>query len=272
MSCAARAVHVDEVREHIIRIWLESFADDTRGEVEDFLNMVCRGTDEQAFVWDEEGVPVSVTFALPAECVLIGGERISLRYIYAAATARNHRGRGIFPQLLEYVHGYWAEHGVDAMFLRPAGTGLERYYERLGYRPCFCIEERFMTRWDFLESALPAPTGAAVEWPGYITEYAAHSAKQEGGGMVRAAGGHALCVPQGNELLVRDWRCTAEGCRELAAAVDGVFNAETLRVRMPAVVGQNARNYGWVHAFGGNAGRLFGADGDVLPYMGIVLD
>jgi len=272
MNCAARMVHVDEVWERIIEIWLEAFVDDTRGEVEDFLNMVCRGTDEYCFVWDEDGVPVSVTFALPAECVLAGGERISLRYIYAAATAHSHRGCGIFPRLLEYVHRYSAEQGIDAMFLHPAGTGLEKYYEQLGYRPCFCIEEQVMTRREFLAAILPSPTGAVVEWPEYITNYAAHSASREGGGMICTGGGHALCVPQGDELLIRDWRCAADGGYELAAAVDGAFGAETLRIRMPAVAGQSVRNYGWVYPLDGNVGRLIDTNGDGLPYMGLVLD
>ena len=59
-----------------------------------------------------------------------GDEKIA--YIYAVATAKAHRGRGICKRLMEDTHAYLSAHAYGAAMLVPGSEGLFAFYERLG--------------------------------------------------------------------------------------------------------------------------------------------
>ena len=54
-------------------------------------------------------------------------------YIYAAATHKAHRGKGVFRRLLEDTHSHLQALGYDSVMLVSA-KGLEGYYGTFGYR------------------------------------------------------------------------------------------------------------------------------------------
>lgn len=67
------------------------------------------------------------------DCSYCGGK---LAYIYAVATAKAHRGRGLCHQLLEQIHTLLKEQGYAGAILVPGDAGLSRLYGGMGYQFC----------------------------------------------------------------------------------------------------------------------------------------
>lgn len=76
-----------------------------------------------------EGALVAAVYWLDGQC----GER-RLAYLYAVATDRAYRGRGICRGLLADVHGLLAQRGYDGVMLVPGEPGLWDMYRAMGYR------------------------------------------------------------------------------------------------------------------------------------------
>lgn len=57
-------------------------------------------------------------------------------YLYAVATARAHRGRGLFSALLADTKSVLAAQGYDGILLVPESESLGRMYEKFGFFPC----------------------------------------------------------------------------------------------------------------------------------------
>ena len=64
-----------------------------------------------------------------------------LAYIYAVATDKAYRGRGLCTALMESTHRQLLENGYTGAALIPGNEGLFALYEKLGYRP-FCPMEK----------------------------------------------------------------------------------------------------------------------------------
>ncbi len=119
-------VDIAKNRDDIIELWHECFGDD-REYVEFFLdncpNKLCFGVFER-------GGLVSMLFLLNGNI-----DGLSCRYIYAACTAQNYRGRGLMGDLIEYSKNYCADNGIDTLFLVPAEDSLYGYYKKFGFIP-----------------------------------------------------------------------------------------------------------------------------------------
>ena len=74
------------------------------------------------------GEPVSVLYWF--DCEYDGGK---LAYIYAVATHRDHRGKGLASRLLAETHDHLKALGYAGAVLKPA-DGLFPFYARLGYK------------------------------------------------------------------------------------------------------------------------------------------
>lgn len=72
------------------------------------------------------------------DCEWNGGK---LGYIYAVATAEDHRGRGLCRMLMENTEDYMRSKGYTGAILVPGDAGLFCMYEKLGYRVCSKISE-----------------------------------------------------------------------------------------------------------------------------------
>ena len=57
-------------------------------------------------------------------------------YLYALATARACRGRGLARGLMQAVHSHLAERGCEGTLLVPGEASLAAYYAAMGYRAC----------------------------------------------------------------------------------------------------------------------------------------
>lgn len=62
-------------------------------------------------------------------------------YIYAVATTKKLRGRGICHALMENTHAHLKTLGYTYVILSPASEALGKFYESLNYKPCSYINE-----------------------------------------------------------------------------------------------------------------------------------
>ncbi len=64
-----------------------------------------------------------------------------LAYLYAVATKKSHRGKGLCRRLMEDTHTYLQRLGYAGCILVPGSMDLFRLYEKLGYSLCACVSE-----------------------------------------------------------------------------------------------------------------------------------
>ena len=67
------------------------------------------------------------------------GQRIA--YIYAVATAKAHRGKGLCRTLTDHTQNILTQQGYAGAILVPAQAGLFDMYKKLGYKICSYIDE-----------------------------------------------------------------------------------------------------------------------------------
>lgn len=77
----------------------------------------------------EDGVPVSALYWFDCEL-----DDRKLAYIYAVATKKSHRGKGLARQLMNETHKILKNRGYTGAILVPGEESLFAYYEKLGYR------------------------------------------------------------------------------------------------------------------------------------------
>jgi hypothetical protein len=116
-------------RENIIDMWQKCFGDD-REYIELYLDN--RFETENMFVIHEDGRPVSMASFLPVN-IMINGEYVSARYVYAVATLPEYRKKGYAAEILKYAFEKYNE----PLILQPAGEALVKYYEKLGFKVAF---------------------------------------------------------------------------------------------------------------------------------------
>lgn len=113
-----------EHRADIIALWQEAFGDE-KEYIEFFLDecpdKICVGT-------TENGKLVSVLFLLNGKLC-----NLSCKYLYAACTLKECRGRGLMGELISFAKDYCRNNGVDLIFLVPGEESLYSYYERFGF-------------------------------------------------------------------------------------------------------------------------------------------
>lgn len=124
---------VNNDREGLISLWHDSFGDN-RKEIEFFLDN--KYVPENTVVCEENGCIVSQLFLLEGE-MHIGGDDYPSYYLYAACTAKEHRGKGIMGQMLEFTRNLASDRGVNFICLMPAEESLYNYYSKFGYKTSF---------------------------------------------------------------------------------------------------------------------------------------
>lgn len=115
------------------RLWQEAF-----GDSEETLDaFFATGFSEDRFHYIlDKGVPVSALYWF--DCCL-GGYKLA--YLYAVATAKSHRGRGLARRLIEETHSILKAQGYAGAILVPGTAELFGYYEKMGYRKVTQIRE-----------------------------------------------------------------------------------------------------------------------------------
>lgn len=109
-------------------LWREAFGDS--GE---FLNAFFETafSPERCLCATGNGQVIAAVYWFDCE---LRGKKIA--YLYALATAINHRGHGIAHILMEQVHSRLCEQGYEGVILVPGQEKLFAFYESMGYRTC----------------------------------------------------------------------------------------------------------------------------------------
>ena len=114
-------------------LWKEAF-----GDTEEYLDLFF-GTafsPSRCRCAVEDGTVVAALYWLDGTC---RGQKLA--YIYAVATAKAFRGRGIASRLLEDTHSHLTRLGYAGAVLVPGEGPLFGFYEKLGYRVCSRITD-----------------------------------------------------------------------------------------------------------------------------------
>jgi GNAT superfamily N-acetyltransferase len=83
-------------------------------------------------------------------CAMIDGEMAAMAYwfdcgeyayIYAVATAKKHRGKGISHALMAQIHEILAHRGYAGCILVPGEESLRTFYRGMGYENCGGVQE-----------------------------------------------------------------------------------------------------------------------------------
>ena len=127
------ATHIPQLR----ALWQEAF-----GDSEEFLDLFF----DTAFC-TERSLCISESAEILAalywfDCTL-NNEKIA--YIYAVATSKQHRSKGLCRKLMEHTHSTLSQKGYKAAVLVPANKGLFDMYEKMEYKTCSYVSESEVT-------------------------------------------------------------------------------------------------------------------------------
>lgn len=114
-------------------LWEEAFGD-TKDTIDLFFNTCFQMQNTLVAVCD--GQVRSVIYLL-RNTLQNGGKSFTASYIYAAATEKAYRGKGLMRTLLEYTTETENARGTDFLYLVPANAHLFRYYEKCGFHIAF---------------------------------------------------------------------------------------------------------------------------------------
>ena len=114
-------------------LWQEAF-----GDTEEYLDLFFSAafSPSRCRCAVEEGKVEAALYWLDCSC---RGRKIA--YIYAVATGKAFRGRGIASKLMADTHSHLARLGYSGAILVPGDGPLFDFYEKLGYQTCSRITE-----------------------------------------------------------------------------------------------------------------------------------
>lgn len=120
-------------RQALRALWQEAFGD--TDEFLDVFEKTAFSPDRCRCIADGDEILAALYWF---DCTLQGKP---LAYLYAVATAKAHRGRGLCRLLMENTHAHLASLGYKAALLVPGEPHLFALYQKLGYRICSHVDE-----------------------------------------------------------------------------------------------------------------------------------
>lgn len=118
-------------RPGMIALWQEAFGDGQK-QVEDFFQSFPNCL---SYVAEEDGRILSMVHALPQ--ILRAEDDLQAAYVYAVATAKDARGRGLCTGLMSFAEDDLRRSGFACTALTPGEPSLFGFYEKLGYETVF---------------------------------------------------------------------------------------------------------------------------------------
>ena len=114
-------------------LWQEAF-----GDTEEYLDLFFSAafSPSRCRCAVEEGTVTAALYWLDGTC-----RGIKIAYLYAVATAKAFRGRGIASKLMADTHAHLTRLGYAGAVLVPGEAPLFGFYEKLGYRTCSHITD-----------------------------------------------------------------------------------------------------------------------------------
>ena len=117
------------------KLWKEAFGDDDK-TINDFFD-IAFSADRCLCTFDGDKA-VSVLYWF--DCTL---DDIPVAYIYAVATDKEYRGRGLCQRLMDYTHRHLASKGYGGAVLVPVNESLFDFYGKMGYNKCSGISRGY---------------------------------------------------------------------------------------------------------------------------------
>lgn len=213
---------------------------------------------QNCLVYEVSGKPVAMAHLLPAQ-IVYKDSLIQAHYIYAAATAPEHRSKGYMMALLSKAADLGAERGDMYSFLLPSQSDLYRYYGQLGYVPYF--QTRFVSlsgselralavggqtstimfshqQAELARNAHIASADGSVIWSERAISYAIGISKLYGGQLICSQASHqyayALCsATDGDCCTVVEMMADESTITDLLATILHQVPAQTYRFRLP---------------------------------------
>ena len=107
------------------KLWQEAF-----GDPESFIDgfFTTGYCPERSMTIEEDGMPIAALYWFDGHT---NGKKMA--YIYAVATAKAQRGKGLCKTLMEDTHSHLKNLGYAATILVPGEKGLFAMYEKMGY-------------------------------------------------------------------------------------------------------------------------------------------
>ena len=122
------------------RLWKEAFGDSDEF-LDDFDRTAFSPERYRAVIIDGEVVSALYFF----DCEYAGGR---IAYIYAVATAKEYRGKGLCRKLFQETHSYLTDRGYTGAILCPGSDSLFDFYKSMGYKTCTYANECEVTAGD----------------------------------------------------------------------------------------------------------------------------
>ena len=203
-----KIVHNNESCEELIRLWMKVFGDER-----EYVELLFQGEKEicDTFACYDGDSVCSALYLL--DCTLkFDGKVYKGKYLYAAATDPEYRGKGIMGTLVAEAQAYCKEAGLDFISLVPANDGLYLYYERFGFITAMHRKTVFSSLKNIFECSTEISAyeyfsqrisclDNCLFFSGSSTEYAASCLLHSGLGFYRADDGAFFIGEQGSALL-----------------------------------------------------------------------
>lgn len=240
-----------EDRPALAKLWQVCFEEERRYANFFFNNAFCP---ENCLVYRVGGQPAAMLHLLPASMVC-GGKAVRIHYVFACATAPEHRSHGYMSALLAYAALVGAQREEQFSAILPANPSLYAYYAKSGYQTFFERDEYLLRAEQLREQAaevegrkyLPAEVlnrirntllqnwEGAVLWDDRAFWFASEDNRAYGGRLVCTHGpAYAICRYAGEGLCeVTELMCTTEHLPKLFGAMLQEMPASNYRIRLP---------------------------------------
>lgn len=123
-------------KQQLYRLWESAFGD-CESDIDCFFDGVLEF--ENIAVCHDGGKILSMLSLLPASIVFPNSRNARAYCVYAAATDKRYRKRGIMSRLIDFAAETAANRKADMLFLHPADEMLYSYYEKNGFKRAFYI-------------------------------------------------------------------------------------------------------------------------------------
>ena len=110
-------------------LWQEAF-EDSRQDIDLFFETLYPNA--TGFCAEEDGEILSMLFALP-QTVVKDEKQLKAAYLYAVATKKAARGRGLCKAVFAYAEKELRKRYFEALLLSPASEELAAFYAKLGF-------------------------------------------------------------------------------------------------------------------------------------------
>lgn len=231
--------------ESIIKLWHEAFGD-TEEDIRFFIKR--KYIPENTVVYDDNGKIASVLFLLDG-AMHIKGKDYPSYYLYAACTAKSHRGMGIMAKMLEYSKNLAKSRGVKFICLKPGEKSLFDYYAKHGYSTVFYRKKLTLSPCDITASTLEADGNTQFysasirdnlysdynyfKWDSSAVEFAVDHNNYFGGNSILSRKGYALYTVISDEIYVKEFAFAPDFLNIFTADLFNKYDVSSVIFNLP---------------------------------------